>query len=331
MKEKLQNLNKNGPFLTIAIPTFNRPNFLKEALNNDASYCVVSKKFKKNNKFIKVKNTLNFLNQLAQNNRSMSSSKFIAVTGSSGKTTVKTLLGNLLKKYTKTYFSPRSYNNQYGVPLSICNIKPEHDFGVFEVGMNRPNEINKLSKLIKPHIGIITNVSEAHIENFKNIKEIAKAKSEIIDNIRKNGTVILNRDDKFFNYFKKIADKNNLKVKTFGYSKKSDIKFVNLKNNKDYFLLNLYVDNKKFIIKINNGNKNNIMNILCCLAVISELNLSLNKIKNFFKEQSILIGRGKINKIKKFNKNFTLIDESYNANPSSVKSAIENFSKIKKK
>ena len=323
-------VNKN---LFIAIKGKRRDghNFLKEALNNEASYCVVSKKIKKKNKIIKVKNTLKFLNQLAQNNRSMSSSKFIAVTGSSGKTTVKTLLGNLLKKYSKTYFSPKSYNNQYGVPLSICNIKPEDEFGVFEVGMNRANEINKLSKLIKPHIGIITNVSEAHLENFKDVKEIAKAKSEIIDNIQKNGTIILNRDDKFFNYFKKIADKNNIKVKTFGYSKKSDIKFINLKINKDYFLLNLYVDNKKFTITINNSNKNNIMNILCCLAVISELNLSLNKIKNYFKEQSILIGRGKINKIKKFNKNFTLIDESYNANPSSVKSAIENFSKIKKK
>ena len=73
--------------------------------------------------------------------------------------------------------------------------------------MNKFNEINKLSALVKPHIGIITNVSEAHLENFRNIKDIAKAKSEIIYNIQKNGTVILNRDDKFFNYFKKIAKK----------------------------------------------------------------------------------------------------------------------------
>ena len=118
-----------------------------------------------------------------------------------------------------TYFSPKSYNNQYGVPLSISNMSLDDDFGVFEVGMSKLNEIFKLSALVKPHIGIITNVSEAHLENFRNLKEIAKAKSEIIYNIQKSGTVILNRDDKFFHYFRKVAKKNKIKIKSFGYSK----------------------------------------------------------------------------------------------------------------
>ena len=118
---------------------------------------------------------MNFLNYLAKIKRNLSSASFIAVTGSSGKTTVKTLLGSLLKRYSKTYFSPQSYNNQYGVPLSICNMNPNDEFGVFEVGMNRFNEIDKLSKIVKPQIGIITNVSEAHLENFRNTKDIAKA------------------------------------------------------------------------------------------------------------------------------------------------------------
>ena len=98
---------------------------------------------------------MNFLNRLAENKRDFSSAKFIAVTGSSGKTTVKTMLGNLLSEYSKTYFSPESYNNQYGVPLSISNTNPDDDFAVFEVGMNKFNEIYKLSKIVKPHIGII--------------------------------------------------------------------------------------------------------------------------------------------------------------------------------
>ena len=86
------------------------------------------------------------------------------------------MLGNILGKYSKTYFSPHSYNNQYGVPLSISNMNPDHNYGVFEVGMNKFNEILKLSKLIKPHIGVITNVSEAHLENFGNLKNIIKQK-----------------------------------------------------------------------------------------------------------------------------------------------------------
>ena len=78
-----------------------------------------------------------------------------------------------------------------------------HKYAVFEVGMSKQGEINSLTKLIKPHIGIITNIGEAHIENFKNLKGIADAKGELLNNIQKNGTIILNRDDKFFNYLEK--------------------------------------------------------------------------------------------------------------------------------
>ena len=129
------------------------------------------------------------------------------------------MAGNLLKEYSNTYFSPKSYNNQYGVPLSICNMKMNDNFGVFEVGMSKFNEINKLSALVKPHIATITNISEAHLENFKSIKDIAKAKSEIINNVQKNGTVILNRDDKFFNYFKKLQRKKRSKFVHLGSQK----------------------------------------------------------------------------------------------------------------
>ena len=306
-------------------------NFLKQAIKNGANYCVISRSNKKEQKFIRVKNTMGFLNRLAANKRNLSSAKFIAVTGSSGKTTVKTMLGNLLREHSKTYFSPQSYNNQYGVPLSISNINPEDDFGVFEVGMSKFREIYKLSKLIKPHIGIITNISEAHLENFRNTRDIAKAKSEIIQNIEKGGTVILNRDDKFFNYFKKIAEKNKIRIKSFGYSKKSDVRFIGIKKEKNNFLLKLSIDKKNLLLKINNNNKNYMMNVLCCIAIINELNLALHKVKNFFKTQTFLAGRGKINKIKKFHKKFFLVDESYNANPLSVRSAIENFSDIRKK
>jgi len=237
----------------------------------------------------------------------------------------------LLKNYSTTYFSPNSYNNHYGVPLSMCNMNLYDDFGVFEVGMSKFNEINKLSALVKPHVAAITNVSEAHLENFRSIKDIAKAKSEIIYNIENGGTVILNRDDKFFNYFKKIAKKNNVLIKTFGYSKKSNSKFVSLNENKNGFLLKTSIDKKIVTLKINNNNKSHIMNILCCLTVLNELNLSLDYVTNYFQHQTFLKGRGRINKVKKFNKKFYLIDESYNANPLSVKSAIQNFSNIEKK
>ena len=139
------------------------------------------------------------------------------------------MIGRLLKEYSSTYFSPHSYNNHYGVPLSLCNMNLYHNYGVFEIGMSRPKEIYKLSALVKPHIATITNISEAHLENFRNINGIAKAKSEIIYNIQKDGSIILNRDDKFFNYFKKIAQKNKVKIISFGYSKKSNELFNYIK------------------------------------------------------------------------------------------------------
>ena len=138
--------------------------------------------------------------------------KIIAITGSCGKTTLKELLGKSLKRISKTSISPKSYNNKYGVPLSLFNLSQKDDYGVLEVGMDKKGEIDKLSKIIKPDVSVITNINYAHAKNFKNIKEIALAKSEIIHNTKSNGFVILNADDNFFNLHNKIASKYNLKV-----------------------------------------------------------------------------------------------------------------------
>ena len=120
-------------------------------------------------------------------------------------------MGNLLQNYGKTYFSPKSFNNSYGVPLSICNLEEEHRYGVFEIGMSRSGEIDQLSQIVRPNIAIITNIAEAHIENFKSLKDIAKAKAEIINNISTKGSLIIDRDCKFYNFFKFEAKKEVLK------------------------------------------------------------------------------------------------------------------------
>ena len=323
-------IKKNNLFIAIKGKNKDGHNFLNQAIKKGANYCVVSKNVKKRFKPIKVKNTFDFLKTFSEKKREVSSAKFVAITGSAGKTSLKTMLGNLLKLYSKTYFSPQSYNNHYGVPLSLSNIEPEHNFGVFEVGMNKFNEIYRLSSIIKPDVGIITNISEAHLENFRNISDIAKAKSEIIHNIKNGGLIILNRDDKFYNFHKNVANKKNIKIKTFGYSKNADFKYLKTNKIKNNLYLIASIDGKKISLPINNSNKNFVMNILCCLAVLSYFNLNTRDIKKFFKNQKPLKGRGKIKKVKRFGKTFYLIDESYNANPLSVKIALENFSNIRK-
>ena len=157
--------------------------------------------FKK--KIIKISNEEKFLNYFSSRKRDLTSAKIIAITGSAGKTSLKNLIRDLLQNFGKTLSSPRSYNNHYGVPLSLSQLHVKHNYGIFEVGMSKAGEIDNLCKLVKPYIGIITNIGEAHIENFKSQKGIADAKGEIINNIKKNGTIILNRDDKYFNYLEK--------------------------------------------------------------------------------------------------------------------------------
>ncbi len=166
---------------------------------------------KKNKRKIKIKNSLKFLSECSHLIRITSDISSIGITGSSGKTSLKEMLGKYLNKFCSTSCSVKSYNNKYGVPISLFNINKKNKIGVFEVGMNKSGEIDYLTKIVKPNIGVITNISYAHIKNFKNLKGIAKAKSEIIDNISENGTLILNADDRFFKFFKSKALKKKIK------------------------------------------------------------------------------------------------------------------------
>ena len=321
-------LKKDNLFLAIKGKKNDGNEFINEALKKKAGCIISSSKIKKRGrKIIRVKNTVSFLNHFAKLKRKKSFANIIAITGSAGKTSLKNLIKNLLQNFGKTYSSPKSYNNHFGVPVSLSNLSFDNKFGVFEVGMSKGGEIKRLTNLIKPHIGIITNIGEAHIENFKNIHEIAEAKSEIIENIRSGGVVVLNRDDKFFNFLYKKAKKYNLKISTFGFHKKSDIflKKIIKKGNKSKIFINM--NNQTIDIEIKNLN---VYNVLSSLAVLKELKIDILKIKNKFKYFESIEGRGKNYSISRYKKKFKLIDESYNANPLSVKNAINKFSFIKK-
>ena len=321
-------LKKDNLFLTIKGKNNNGAKFVTKALKKGAKYIVSSQNIKKQkNKTIKVKNEIKFLNKYAFKKREKTRAKIIAVTGSAGKTSLKNLIKDLLNNFGKTLSSPKSYNNHFGVPLSLSQLKIEHKFGVFEVGMSKKGEIDKLTKLIRPQFGIITNIGEAHIENFKNLRGIADAKGEITRNIEKGGTIILNRDDEYFTYLKKKAKKNNLKIVTFGINKKSNVQLVSKSKKRDQELLTIKIKEKILKVKIKNIN---FYNVLSSLALLDELNLNLNTIINNFKNYEPSEGRGKIHNIKRYKKNFKLIDESYNANPISVKNAIQKLGSIKK-
>ena len=308
--------------------------FVKQSFKRKASIAVINR-FQSGldvRRQIKVKDTLKFLTEISKILRTNLNTKIIAITGSCGKTTVKELLGNTLKKIQKTSVSPKSYNNKYGVPLSLFNLDNTDIYGVLEVGMDKKGEIDHLSKIVQPNISLITNINYAHAKNFKNIKQIALAKSEIIYNTKTNGYVVLNADDNFFTLHQKIALKNNIKVISFGVkSQKSDVKFIAINRIGKNFKVFIKVKNLKRYFLISNNYQSHIYNVLASLTVMSIYMNIFQLNKNIFLNFETPDGRGNLFKVKIKNKNINLVDESYNSNPLSLKSAILNYNQIDKK
>ena len=329
-----RSIKKNDVFCAIKGKKVDGNTFVSEAFKKKSSLAIVNKFNNKHSllKQVKVKNSLNFLTKCSSIFRQNIDAKIIAITGSCGKTTLKEMVGRTLKKISKTTFSPRSFNNKYGVPISLINLRQNDDFGVFEVGMDKKGEIDNLTKIIQPDLGVITNISYAHSKNFNNINKIAEAKAEIMNNIKKDGIIILNSDDSFYKYHKKVAIKKKLKVISFGIKNKlSNIKLIKLKKMINKFELKIKVDDFKTSFYSTNVNTNNLYNILATIAVIhSYINIRRLK-KDIFLNFKTPNGRGDLSKVKLKDKEIFLVDEAYNSNPLSLKTAIENYDKLKSK
>jgi MurE/MurF fusion protein len=327
-------IKKNDIFFAIKGKKIDGNRFVSEALKKKSSFAIVNDLTKDfpSHKQVKVKNTLNFLTQCASIFRENINTKIISITGSCGKTTLKEMIGFTLKKISKTTYSPKSFNNKYGVPLSLFNLKQNDEFGVIEVGMDKKGEIDNLTKIIQPDLGIITNISYAHSKNFKNINKIAEAKAEIMNNIKKGGTVLLNMDDNFYNYHKKFAFKKKLKVISFGIKNKSSMtKLVKIRKLKNKYELTVNVNGLFVSFYSNNENESHLYNILATIASIN-LYKDIKKLKkDIFLNFKTPNGRGDISKVKLKDKFFFLVDETYNSNPLSLKTAIENYDKIESK
>ncbi len=327
-------VNKNDIFFAIKGKKNDGNKYIGEAFKNKASLVVVNKVQNKFNSKcqIKVRNTLKFMTEISKIFRQNIDTNIIAITGSCGKTTLKELLGNVLGKISSVSISPKSYNNKFGVPLSLLNLKHSDEFGVLEVGMDKKGEIDNLTNIIKPNVGLITNINYAHAKNFKNIKQIALAKAEIIKNILPNGFIVLNADDSFFKLHKKIAKNNNINVISFGIkTKKANVKLFNIKKVKKAFKIKVKFNDKFKYFKISNNFQSNIYNILSALSVISIYKDVLKLNEKIFLDIRSPAGRGDHSTIKIGNKKINLIDESYNSNPLSLKSALKNYDNINTK
>ena len=322
-------IKKNDIFFAIKGKNKDGNLFVKEALSKKASLVIINNK-KKSKKEIVVKDTLKFLTEASSILRENLPSKIISITGSCGKTSLKELIGRSLNKISQITYSPKSFNNKFGVPLSLFNLKKNDDFGIFEIGMDKKGEIEYLSKIIKPDVGVITNISYAHIKNFKDINQIALAKSEIIKNIKDDGYLVLNQDDKFYNLHKKIGLKRNLKILSFSLKNRSATTNLNsISKEKSKYKISINVNKTKKFFYLNSFFENDIKNLLASITIIS-IFIDIHKLdKNIFYNHKVTTGRGDMVKVKLFKKNLYLVDESYNSNPLSLKSALKNFDMIK--
>ncbi|MDB9935326.1 bifunctional UDP-N-acetylmuramoyl-L-alanyl-D-glutamate--2,6-diaminopimelate ligase MurE/UDP-N-acetylmuramoyl-tripeptide--D-alanyl-D-alanine ligase MurF [Candidatus Pelagibacter sp.] len=322
-------INKNDIFFAIRGNNKDGNLYVNEAFQNGASL-VIANNQKKSKKKIIVDDTLQLLTEASSKLRENLSSKIISITGSCGKTSLKELLGKTLSKISNVTYSPKSFNNKFGVPLSLFNLRKNDEFGIFEIGMDKKSEIDYLSKIIKPDVGVITNISYAHIKNFKNIHQLALAKSEIINNIKKNGFLVLNQDDKFYNLHKKIAKKKNINIFAFSLKNESaDIFLKKIVKEKSKYKILVSINKKQTCFYVRSIFENNLKNLLAAIAIISIFKDAQKLDKNIFLDYEIAKGRGDITKVKLNKKSIYIVDESYNSNPLSLKSAIKNFDELK--
>lgn len=306
--------------------------FAKFSNQNDAG-------FNKNNSLYKnlilVKDTFAALYKLAQYSRQKSSAKIIAITGSVGKTGTKEMLKLSFEKQGKTHATSGNLNNHIGLPLTLCNMPQDSQFAILEMGMNHLHEIEPLSKLARPHLAVITTIAPAHIGNFNNEQEIALAKSEIFLGLDSQGLVLINRDNKYYEFLKDRAIAANIKIEnilSFGQDPKSDYCLKNLQI-KGATLAVVEASSKnhgEVSYEISSTHKATILNSLIILACLDLLAKNLPESLETLKTLKAPKGRGEIIERKIDNKNITIIDDSYNANVSSMKAGIEYLADLKK-
>ena len=321
-------IKKDSLFIAIKGDKFDGNDFVQEAFEKGASLAIAdNKKFLKirNKKIVYVKNTIGALKKISENIIKKYSGNVIAITGSNGKTTTTNIIANSLNNTSKTI---GNYNNEIGMPLSIINASPKSKNIIIEIGAAKAGDIDYLSRILNPFIGVITNIGNSHLETLKNINGVLKVKSEIVNNIKKGGYLIVpNENKKHLNYWKLIRD--DINIYSFGMTKSADFfaSDIRVKREGMHFKISSKLIDKDIQIKTSLEGEHNIKNILSSFVTHYCLD---NNINNF----ALKLNSNKIKNVRqiksKWLKGSTLIDDTYNANPDSSKKSIDLLSKYKK-
>ncbi len=269
-----------------------------------------------------VKDSLQAMRDLARAARKRSSAKRIAVTGSVGKTSLKEAIAAICAASGATHKSQKSYNNHWGVPLTLATMPEDTQYGVFELGMNHAGELTDLSEVVTPDIAVITKIAPAHLAHFDSVDDIAAAKAEIFDGLAKGGTAVLNADDTYFKFLKKKAEDQGARVLTFGQAEQADIRIADPKAGAGHVSATLRIEDQDYALEMPLDGAHWIANAACAVAATMAAGISPENSIAALSGFGALPGRGEIVQAKIDNKEISLIDESYNANPESMRAAI---------
>ncbi|NVJ60783.1 MAG: UDP-N-acetylmuramoyl-tripeptide--D-alanyl-D-alanine ligase [Gammaproteobacteria bacterium] len=314
--------DQNDLFVALKGPRFDAHEFLQQAIENGAKALMVSQRSSLDASQIIVKNTLIGLGKLSALVRQKSSAKVIGLTGSVGKTTVKEMIASITKRLGKTVATAGNLNNEVGVPLTLLRLNANTEYAVIEMGANHHGEIDYTTHLVQPDVALINNVAAAHLEGFGDLHGVARAKAEIFRGLASNGSAVINRDDDFFEYWH-----GNTKQDQMDYSVETDarVSAKNILENEDNsFNFDLSYDDQLTPIHLTVPGKHNIANALAAAACCLSLNIDRTEIANGLSEFKGVKGRLQILRV---SPNFMVIDDTYNANYTSLTAAINVLSK----
>ena len=270
-----------------------------------------------------VGDTLQGLRDLAVAARMRNFGKRIAVTGSAGKTSTKEILRAILAPAGEVHAADKSFNNHWGVPLTLSRLPMHAAFGVFEIGMNHPGEITPLAGLVRPHVAIVTTVAAAHLEFFKSVEEIAEAKAEIFTGLAPGGVAVLPIDNPHFELLKARAEKAGAaSFVSFGETDGADFQLLGYQADGDGAQLRVKIKGETQEIAVGIPGRHQALNMLAALAAADAAGAALEPAISALAGLSPAEGRGARAIIHVEGGEATLIDESYNANPASMAAAI---------
>ncbi len=326
-------IEKSGLYIAIKGKKHDGHTFIRDVIDRGALCVMAEKKFgdtfdikkiiQMGVSLVLVENTTKALGDLAAFNRKRSNVKLIAITGSNGKTTTRAITESVISKKFNTLATSGNFNNEIGLPLTLLRLNSGHKCAVVELGMNRPGEISYLSKISSPDIGIITNIGYAHLEGAGGIKGVAKAKKELLYEIDSKGTAILNADDM---ELLKAGKETGVNTFFYGFSKDSDItaKTLEMKNSSTDFSLVTPIG--KIFVSVKIPGLFMVKNALAAASAGYLMGVGLENIKkgieNFIPEVSRM-------KVIKTESEINIIDDTYNANPDSVKEALKTLKLLK--